>query len=420
MKAPVRFLNLGLVVTLNLGLQFLFQWYIITSMGAGFQTDALFGAMALPQFILTVLSGSLTMVLIPMIAAYEGDAFETESWNYFQAIGALFTLIAILLFFTASIWVGWLLPGFHGANFQLAVELSRVQLLAMVLSALLSVIWAVHSARGNFIKIETTSILANCLAMGLLMLFIHRLGIQAVAWITVLRVLIQVLLLLKVMGKYRKPHFRSPSFQLAWVKLRPLMAGNAYYKTDSLVDRFLTSKGISGELTLFNLAQQLYGVGNSIATKVFVNTMIPELSRAHQSGDERAFSRILRTRLLTGLLITGAVFLSVGLIGQWMLTLVFALKKFNPADVTRLWWIMVMLGGYWIGGLIGGITSGAFYARGNTVTPTRIGSVVFTLYLPLKVFCYLRFGVTGLAISITAYYLISCGVQLYFLRRHLR
>ena len=71
MNSRKKFVSLGVVVTINLVLQFLFQWYIITSLGASVDTDTLFGAMALPQFILVVLSGSLTMVLIPLIAKHK-------------------------------------------------------------------------------------------------------------------------------------------------------------------------------------------------------------------------------------------------------------------------------------------------------------------------------------------------------------
>ena len=237
MNQSKNFLSLGIFVAFNLGLQFLFQWYIITFLGVNTQTDALFGAMALPQFILLVLSGSLTIVLIPIIAQYDQDEFLVEAWNYFQVIGLLFAAIALLLWATAHWWVGLLLPGFKGADFELTLLLTKIQIIAMVLSAMLSVIWAIHSAKENFFKIEYTSILANLIAFVLLHFLIKPFGIEAVAWISVGRVLLQVLFLMPIMGPYRKPNFNSPSFKLIGKKLTPLVAGNAYYKTEALEDR---------------------------------------------------------------------------------------------------------------------------------------------------------------------------------------
>lgn len=419
MNSSKKFVGLGVVVTINLALQFLFQWYIIISLGPGLYTDALFGALALPQFILVVLSGSLTMVLIPMMAKHKNDEFLEESWTYFQTVGILFICIALLLLATAQWWVTWILPGFKETNFQLIINLARIQIIAMVFSALLSVAWAIHSAKGNFFTIEYTSIIANIIAFILLLIFIKPLGVYAVAWISVLRLILQVSFLMRIMGPYRRPNFNSSSYKESWKKFKPLMAGNAYYKTDTLVDRYLTSKGGAGELTLLNLAQQLYVTANSILVKVLVNTMIPEMAKANAAGDEKRYSRILKKRLIISFTCTTISFISTLLIGQWVLGFIFSFKKFTIDDVHKLWWFLVLLGGYLIGGLIGSVTSGSFYAKGDTSTPTKIGTILFTFYMPIKIFCYFKFGIVGLAISISTYYVVSFLLQLFFLRKHL-
>jgi len=420
MQSTKGFLGLGLVVSINLGLQFLFQWYIIVHFGAGSQTDAFFGAMALPQFILLVLSGSLTMVLIPVISKYSGDEFLEESWNYFQGVGLLFAGISLLLLLTASWWVGLILPGFKGADLVLTINMARIQIAGMLFSALLSVVWAAHSAKGNFVLIETTSILANCIAFAILLLVSKTMSIYTASWISVARILLQVLLLMKIMGPYRRPHFSSPSFKEVWKKLKPLMAGNLYYKTDMLVDRYLTSTGGAGQLTLFNMAQQLYSVGNSILSKVLINTMIPEMSKANAAGDTDTYNKIFKKRLILSFISTSVIFIIILVLGEWILGLVFSFKKFTLADVANLWWLLILLVGYWIGALTGGVTSASFYAKGDTSTPTVIGAVNFTLYLPVKIFCYYKFGITGLAIAVSSYYIASFLAQLYFLRKHLK
>jgi hypothetical protein len=172
MNPPKKFVSLALVVTINIALQFLFQWYTITSPGASVETDALFGAMALPQFVLIVLSGSLAMVLIPLIAKFTGGEFLGESWNYFHVVGRLFAWIAAVLLFTANWWVAWILPGFKGPGQQLAVHLARIQAIVMVFPALLSVVRAIHCAKGNLLKMEYTSVAVNCIAFALLAIFI--------------------------------------------------------------------------------------------------------------------------------------------------------------------------------------------------------------------------------------------------------
>jgi putative peptidoglycan lipid II flippase len=415
MNSRKKFVSLGFIVTVNLVIQFLFQWYIITSLGAGVDTDALFGAMALPQFILVVLSGSLTMVLIPMIAKYKGQEFLEESWNYFQAVGLFFIGIALFLLVTTQWWVGWILPGFKESNFQLIINLARIQLIAMVFSALLSVAWAIHSAKGNFFTIEYTSIAANIIALILLIIFIKPMGVYAVAWISVFRIILQVSFLMRIMGPYRRPNFGSSSYKESWKKVKPLMAGNAYYKTDTLVDRYLTSTGFSGELTILNLAQQLYTIANSVVTKIFANTMVPDLARLHNARQETEFYRFFNKRIVITAIIVIIFFILIVVAGYPILLFVFKYKKISEADISQLWYLMIYLGGYWIAGTLGAVTSNYFYSRGNTKTPTIIGVIVFTLYLPLKILVYKKFKLSGLAIIISIYMLLILFIHLYFI-----
>jgi putative peptidoglycan lipid II flippase len=419
MNSPKKFAGLSIVVIINLALQFLFQWYIIVCFGAGTVTDAFFGTMAVPQFILLILSGSLTLVLVPVMSQYSGITFLKEAWTYFAGAGILFTSIALLLLITAQWWVHFLFPAFKGDAFVLCLNLSRIQLLAMILSALLSIVWAIHSAKENFILMETSSIIANVIAFSLLYFAIKYYGIYAAAWVSVVKVLLQLILLVKILGPYQKPSLNSPSFKTVWKKLKPLLLGNTYYKTDILIDRHLTSMGVNGELTLFNLAQQIYSMGYSVLSKVLVNTMVPQMAKANGSADEKNYNQIFKRRLLISLAITTGIFILFAIIGKWVLVFIFSFKNFDSAYVTKLWWVMIFLGGYWIIGSAGAVTSAAFYAKGNTVTPTRLGAILFTLFIPIKIYCYHRYGIIGLVIAISVYYVTSFLIQLFLLRKHL-
>ena len=229
----------------------------------------------------------------------------------------------------------------RGSNFQLIINLARIQLIAMVFSALLSVAWAIHSAKGNFFTIEYTSIAANIIALILLIIFIKPMGVYAVAWISVFRIILQVSFLMRIMGPYRRPNFDSSSYKESWKKVKPLMAGNAYYKTDTLVDRYLTSTGFSGELTILNLAQQLYTIANSVVTKIFANTMVPDLARLHNARQETEFYRFFNKRMIITAIIVIIFFILIIVVGYPLLLLVFKYKKISETDISQLWYLMI-------------------------------------------------------------------------------
>ena len=51
---------LGGLAGVNILLTFFYQWYVLITIGPGWQTDAFFAGMAVPQLFLAVLSGSMT------------------------------------------------------------------------------------------------------------------------------------------------------------------------------------------------------------------------------------------------------------------------------------------------------------------------------------------------------------------------
>jgi len=60
-----------------------------------------------------------------------------------------------------------------------------------------------------------------------------------------------------------------------------------------------------------------------------------------------------------------------------------------------------------IGGSCGQVISGAFYALGDTRTPTMLFIGTYTVYIPVKMVVFVRYGVTGLAVATSAHFAIN-------------
>ena len=78
-------LNLGMLAVVNLGITFIFQWYIITELGAGVESDAFFAGMTIPQLMLAVISGSLMHVLVPLLAGENKEQARRDVWCFSHA-----------------------------------------------------------------------------------------------------------------------------------------------------------------------------------------------------------------------------------------------------------------------------------------------------------------------------------------------
>lgn len=408
MKQAVQ---LGALSAANIGLAFLFQWYVLTALGPGVETDALFAGMTVPQLVLVVISGSLMHVLVPLLAGENEDHLRHNAWALLTLVGGLFGLLAVLLYVLAPWWVPLTVPGFDAAGKDLTVQLTRIQLVGMVFAAMNGVQWATYHARQQFVWAEFTPILASASALLLLVWALPRFGVIAAAWIGTLRMGLQTLLLAPGMGRPVRPDLKSAALRQAWQRIKPLLLGTAYYKTDPLVDRFLLSTASSGSLSLYYLAQQIYGAITQVINKAIAAPLVPALSKLHKASDRDGFRRAYHRKLWQVGVISLAGLVVLGLFGQIILDLLIGHGNVSTNNVAELWWIMIWLGGVFVGGAMGHISSSSFYASGDTTTPTRIGIYSYTFYIPAKFILFYYFDVMGLALATSIFLLVNLFFQ---------
>lgn len=191
---------LGGLASGNVLLGFIFQWYIVTTVGPGAETDALYAGMVVPQLVLAIIAGSLTHVLVPLLSNQRELGFYKDAWIYFQSIGLLFSAITCILFLTSGIWVPWTVPGFDADTKSLTLLLVRIQLVGVIFTALTAVLWSINYARQRFIWVELSSIISNVIGFGLLIWGLSRFGIVAAAWAMILKTFLQTLFLLRGFG----------------------------------------------------------------------------------------------------------------------------------------------------------------------------------------------------------------------------
>jgi peptidoglycan biosynthesis protein MviN/MurJ (putative lipid II flippase) len=409
--------TLGWLAICNAALAILMPWYVVTRLGVGVETDAFFASGALPQLIFLVISTSLAHVLVPLLATEDEEIFRRDALSFFLGITLLFSLIAVLLFATSSYWVPLLVPGFSVAGKTLTVRLTRIQLISMVFNASVVVLWSFYHARQKFIWAELSPVLANIVSLLFLFWTLPRFGIYAAAWTIVLNNGVKIALLLPVMGRWQRPSWRSPTMKEAWRRTRPFLLGQTYYKTDPLIDRLLTSLGREGGLSLLYIGQQIYAVSNQIINKAISAPMVPMLAIEAKAGRWDRYRRIYRERLLWMAVLTGTGCLLLLLMGQPILHLAVGHGGITANNVRTLWLVMIALSGVLAGGAVGQITSVAFYAMGDTRTPTRLFILTYTFYIPLKIMIYIRYGMIGLAMGTSFYFLLNFVLQIFILER---
>lgn len=401
----------------NAILAVLMPWYVVTRLGIGVETDAFFASGALPQLIFLVASFSLTQVLVPLLATEDEQTFRRDAWGFFLSVTGLFALLGTILFVLAGFWVPLLVPGFSDQAKLLTVSLSRIQLLGMVGNASVTVLWSVYYARQKFIWAELSPVFANILSLLFLFWTLPHYGIAAAAWATVLNLGLKLAFLTPILGRWQAPQWDSYAMREAWRRVKPFLLGQTYSKSDPLVDRFLTSMSIAGNLSLLYIGQQIYSAITLVITKAISAPTVPRLALAAKSGSWITFRRTYRQRLLWMVGLAVAVFVILLFFGEPLLHLLIGHGGITAQNVQMLWWIMLALTGLLLGGTAGQVTSVAFYAMGDTKTPTMLFVWTFTIYVPIKVLVFFHYGLLGLAVATSAHLIVNFLLQLAVLER---
>lgn len=411
------------LATGNVAAAIVAQAIILSQIGPGSATDAFVASMVLPQTLAGIVAVALSSVLVPALAGESPDHQASSAWGLLLIVGVTALPLALLLSIAANIWTVWLFPGFGMETRQLCETLTQVQVFSMPFVIAHSIVAAVCYARRQFVWIETVTLVISIISAGALYLALPSYGIQAAAWISTTLALIQLIVLLPELGF---PRLGSGSIKVAmetWRLVKPLLAGNAYYKSDILVDRYLLSTTDAGVMTLFNLAQQLYAAAVGVLGKTWGNTAIPTLAVYSKQGKRNEFFILYRRRLFTLLFASTALYLLLLLAGPPTLSLLIGSGKSSAENVTQFWSLLACMGGLLVFGSLGIVSSGAFYAIGDTRTPAILGIASFTIFVIVKILSFQSYGATGIAIATTCYYaanvVVLAGIFPFFMRRHL-
>jgi putative peptidoglycan lipid II flippase len=400
----------------NIVLGFVFQWMGFTHIGVGANSDALVAGLVLPQFILVVVGNSLTNVIVPIMSGLDARQSKADSWGYVVIVGVVFAVISFATYFSAEIWMKIICRGFSRESLAAAVELTRILILGIAFTAVQGVQFAYFYANAQFIVVECVLLAANLLSIIFLAVTLAGMGAEAMAWGMVIRAGVASLLLMVPMGVPIFDSVRADKVIPVWKKVKPLLMGAAFFKTDPLIERYLLSSAPSGFITLYYLAQQLFGSFHQVFNKSIANPVMQKLSATYKANSGQSFERVVNESLLFATSLFFVVTVLFGLLGEYVLSFIFDYKNFTESKIIQLWWIMVWMWGVLLGGGISQILVNAFYASHDTVLPVKISVVNYAISIPIKFYCFMHFGVKGLAIATSLYFVADSVVQYVFLR----
>lgn len=396
------------------------QVVIARAFGARADMDAFLAASTLPQYVVTVLLGSLSAVFVPVFLEYRASDRSDVAWRLASAIvtltGTLLALLGLAGIFFAEPLLRWTTPGLSAESLALAARVARVTWPMIAASGVVGLITGICHANGRFAWPALVPALGAILNLALVWVLAPRWGVVGVAVAGTVAVFAQVIVFLRdVAGPGRLVvsfDVRHPGIVRVSALLWPLVLSALLVRYTPIVDRYVASGMPEGAIAHLGYAFRLVSflamfLSSGIAAVVFPRMAFDAALRDHH-GVRRTISLAMRVMWLgvAPIMTTGIV------LGHPFIAVLLERGAFRAADtaeVATLWQIyLVSL----VGSCLGSVTGRAFYAMQSTRVLAVLGAVEALAYAGYASWLAWRFGVTGVAAAFVLYYTVSIGWQI--------
>ncbi|MCZ8112963.1 MAG: lipid II flippase MurJ [Betaproteobacteria bacterium] len=392
-------LILGLLAVLQIISGLAGQLIVLRLVGVGLQTDAYIAAQTVPNILFSVVAASLHSLWLPRLsrAAQEPASFREEVR---AAQGQCLTVMALTcagLWLSSFAWVSIAFPGFGPAQSNLVVLLSTPLFIQTALMAHTGILTAALRARGRFLVAEVSGLTLSVVGIVLLFWLVPYLGIVAAAWIAAGRAAIVLVVLSVYCGM---PGFclrSSASGREVAGQIRSLVGSGLFIKSGPLVDRFWSSQGSAGSVTVLSMAQLAINSLATVLERALLVHITPQFARYVRDGNFSELRSLYVSSLLRiggGVAAVGALFMFGRPIVDWLLQ---SLLLLSPAAASEVWLICLVLLPSLFVAISGSAAVAVFYAFGETRLPSLIGLGGFMLSVALKALLFWSHGIVGLA-----------------------
>ena len=398
------------------------------TLGVSGDGDVYSAAFRVPDFLNYLLAGGLlSLTFIPIFSRHLRAGDERRGWESFSDIANFLIVVALPLTLAIGAAMPWIAPlyagGFDAAKQERLVELTRIILPAQLFLMLGAMLSGTLQARDRHAvaAFAPSAYTVGIIAVGLVLY--AQLGAAAFAWGVLAGAALGafgiplVACLRAGMRWSARLRLSNPDFRAYILLALPVMIGQSIVALDSALWTWQGSHLAEGTVASLTYANRLLNVPAGIFGLAAGAGAYPTLVRLH---DERRpaesyalLSQAAKTTLLLALL--SQALLTVA--GADAVRVVWGFDEAHVGSIATCVSIFALALGAWS---LHPLLSRGFYARGDTWTPTLLGTGVTVLVVPIYIAARAAWGMTGLAAASAAALLLYVVPLHLALRRAVR
>jgi len=395
--------------------------------GASIEMDAFLAAVSIPNYLVSIMLGSLSYVFLPFFVEHlsqdkKTEAYELAAFLLNNCLLAM-SIISILGILFAEKLLILSAPGLNPEARAIGTTVSLLTWPTLLAFGAFYVLIAVYQAEKKFIWQAVVPLIGGLSSLLLTVFLANRYGIVSLAIGSGVSIILQVLLLSSV--------FLTPwrfKFSLGWyntsliqvVKLTiPLILVAAITKSTPIIDRFLASDLDAGSISYLNYANKIVALLSALISTGGSTVIFPKLAK----DAAEANLNMLRDTLHKGVRLIWLAVAPVVAVG-FVLAAPFSSVllqhgRFSSADVQSIVPLLAIYLFAAIGMCLGSVTAKGFYVLRDTKSLAVFGTLETLAYVIYIIPLTKKFGATGIAISGVLYFNLSIVWQVILLNRKL-
>lgn len=393
---------------------------IAAALGAGPVADAFFVAFKFPNFFRRLFAeGAFAAGFVPMFAGeLAGEGRERAILFAEQALSVLFfSLLAfVLLVEVTAPWLMYVLaPGFVGEpyKFSLAVDFVRVTFPYLLFIALVSLQGGILNSLDRFAAQAATPILLNLCMIGAILSYAplkHVTGFQtaghALAWGVAVAGAVQFIFLnaacrrAGVRLRLARPRV-TPMVKTLLKRILPVALGAGVYQVSLVIDIIIASILPTGAVSYLYYADRVTQLPLGVVGVAVGTALLPLLSRHWREGQEDAALHNQNRAMEFAVLLTLPAAAALIVLADPLIAALFQRGAFGPDQTLATSRALAAFACGLPAFVLIKVLVPAFFARGDTSTPVKIGLIAVAANLVLNLALMIPFAHVGIALATT-------------------
>ena len=383
----------GINLLTNIGTTFA----LLNIYGVTIKSDTFFLALAIPTFLYTLQLMCLNNLLLPFFSRKESldlERFASAVLNKGIIISIFITIFAIFVLNLQYLQFS-----------NLFVTLSSINFLAIPLIAIHTICWSLLNSKSKHIESEYMPTIFNFVIFLCLIISVYKFenfSIYLLASWFPLRFLFPIFFMLNQIKndlKIKLNIFNSKNkIDDDYIKnIKNILIGNAIYKSDILVDRYILSLLDAGFVTIYIFAQQSVSAVSQLISKSIIVILFTKLSNLYNesiTAFKKSLSKYFKVVLLISITIFAFLVISIFLLRE-------AVEIYLNIDNFIIFLYVLIILSLWASfNNAATLTSNSYYISNQTSIQLKFGVSFFLFFIPIKIFAAINLGLLGLALAV--------------------